>query len=125
LPEWQFQVDCVFSPYDLPYGLFSLTDFAPHFVVRSNKASPQFPEGSVAFQLRADHGVLRRGYLVDHKTWYAYTDITDNAPSRPSIYYNPHHPLDWVVGPIVPPWMILAFALGIAALLSFFGYQFR
>lgn len=56
LPQWEFKVDCVFSPYDLPYGLFSLTDFVPHFVVRSNKMSPRFPEGSVVFQLRADHG---------------------------------------------------------------------
>lgn len=60
LPQWEFKVDCVFSPYNLPYGLFSLTDFAPHFVVRSNKLSPGFPEGSVVFQLRADHGGVSR-----------------------------------------------------------------
>jgi hypothetical protein len=56
LPDWEFKTDCAFSPYELPYGLFGLTDFAPHFVVRSNKVSAGFPEGSVVFQLRADHG---------------------------------------------------------------------
>ena len=56
LPRWEFKADCVFSPCDLPYGLLSLTDFVPHFVVRSNKMSARFPEGSVIFQLRADHG---------------------------------------------------------------------
>ncbi|NUQ62227.1 MAG: hypothetical protein HUU20_07050 [Pirellulales bacterium] len=56
LPEWQFKADCIFSPYTLRYGLFSLTDFVPHFAVRSNKAGVRFPEGSVVFQLRADHG---------------------------------------------------------------------
>jgi hypothetical protein len=60
LPKWQFKTDCIFSPYHLSYGLFSLTDFVSHFVVRSNKMAPDFPEGSVVFQLRADHGGERR-----------------------------------------------------------------
>jgi len=56
LPELQFKVDCAFCPCDdLPYGLFSLTDFVPHFVVRSHKENSDYPEGSVVFQLRADH----------------------------------------------------------------------
>ena len=60
LPEWQFKADCAFTPYRLRYGLFGLTDFVPHFVVRSQKMSPGFPEGSVIFQLRTDHGGLPR-----------------------------------------------------------------
>ncbi len=61
LPQWEFRVDCAFSPYNnLRYGLFGLTDFVPHFVVRSQKTSSGCPEGSVIFQLRADHGGFRR-----------------------------------------------------------------
>ena len=59
LPDWEFKAECSFSPYNLPYCLFSLTDFAPHFVVRSHKASVGFPYGSVVFQLRSDHGGRR------------------------------------------------------------------
>jgi hypothetical protein len=58
--HWEFKVFCSFSPYKLPYCLFSLTDFVPHFVVRSDKISPNFPDGSVVFQLRSDHGGLPR-----------------------------------------------------------------
>jgi hypothetical protein len=60
LPKLTFETPCVFSPYNLPYCLFSLNDFVPHFNIRSNKESPDFPEGSVAFQLRADHGGQQR-----------------------------------------------------------------
>ena len=56
LVEWKFETDCVFSPYNLPYCLLALNDFVPHFLIRSNKESPEFPEGSVVFQLRVDHG---------------------------------------------------------------------
>ena len=49
LPQWEFKVDCVFSPYDLPYGLFSLTDFVPHFVVRSNKMNRAFRKARWSF----------------------------------------------------------------------------
>ncbi len=60
LPQWTFRTDCVFSPYNLPYCLFALSDFVPHFLIRSNKESPDFPDGSVVFQLRTDHGGKRR-----------------------------------------------------------------
>lgn len=60
LPRWKFRTECVFSPYNLPYCLLSLNDFVPHFLIRSNRESPEFPEGSVAFQLRGDHGGQRR-----------------------------------------------------------------
>ena len=60
LPQWEFKVDCAFSPCNLRYGLFGMTDFVPHFVVRSQRMSPGYPEGSVIFQLRADHGGVRR-----------------------------------------------------------------
>ena len=60
LGRWKFQTDCVFSPYNLRYCLFSLNDFVSNFTVRSNKESPDYPEGSVVFQLRIDHrGQLR------------------------------------------------------------------
>ena len=60
LTAWKFETNCVFSPYDLPYCLLSLNDFVPHFVIRSNKETPDYPEGSVVFQLRTDHGGKRR-----------------------------------------------------------------
>ena len=60
LPQWKFATQCVFSPYNLPYCLFSLNDFVQHFVLRSNKESADYPEGSVVFQLRVDHGGERR-----------------------------------------------------------------
>ncbi len=61
LSDWQFEVDCSFSPYaNLEYCLFSLNDFVPHFIVSSDKASARFPYGSVAFRLRHDHGGKRR-----------------------------------------------------------------
>ena len=60
LPRWKFQTDCVFSPYNLPYCLLALSDFVPHFLIRSNKETPDFPAGAVVFQLRADHGGKRR-----------------------------------------------------------------
>jgi hypothetical protein len=60
LPQWKFRTDCVFSPYTLPYCLLALSDFVPHFLIRSNKETPDFPAGSVVFQLRADHGGKRR-----------------------------------------------------------------
>ena len=56
LPKSKFQTHCVFSPYNLPYCLLSLSDFVPHFIIRSNKESTDFPDGSVVLQLRADHG---------------------------------------------------------------------
>ena len=56
LTAWKFETNCVFSPYDLPYCLLSLNDFVPHLVIRSNKETPDYPEGSVVFQLRTDHG---------------------------------------------------------------------
>ncbi len=60
LPEWKYRTDCVFTPYNLSCCLFALNDFVPHFLIRSNKESPEFPEGSVVFQLRVDHGGERR-----------------------------------------------------------------
>lgn len=60
LPEWTFRTDCVFSPYNLSCCLVALRDLVPHFLIRSNKESVEYPEGSVAFQLRADHGGERR-----------------------------------------------------------------
>jgi hypothetical protein len=60
LPQWTFRTDCVFSPYNLPYCLLALSDFVPHFLIRSNKESTDFPDGSVVFQLRTDHGGKRR-----------------------------------------------------------------
>lgn len=61
LSQWMFETPCVFSPYNLPYCLFSLNDLVPHFVTRSNKESSNFPDGLVVFQLRADHGGQPRG----------------------------------------------------------------
>jgi len=60
LSRWKFRTDCVFSPYNLPYCLLALNDFVPHFLIRSNKESSEYPDGSVVFQLRADHGGSRR-----------------------------------------------------------------
>lgn len=60
LAEWKFRTDCVFSPYNLHCCLLALRDLVPHFLVRSNKESAQYPEGSVVFQLRVDHAGQRR-----------------------------------------------------------------
>jgi hypothetical protein len=60
LPAWKFATDCVFTPYNLPYCLFALNDFVPQFLIRSSKETPDYPEGSVLFQLRGDHSGKRR-----------------------------------------------------------------
>lgn len=45
---------------DLKRFVYRFNDFIPHFVIRSNKESNDYPDGSVVFQLRSDHGGERR-----------------------------------------------------------------
>jgi hypothetical protein len=59
-PRLMFRTDCLFSPGIDHRGLFSLNDLVPHFLVRSKKATSQYPHGFVVLQLRKDHqGVVR------------------------------------------------------------------
>ena len=55
LPQVQFESLCSFSPYPLKRSLLSLTDIVPNFIIRSDRAGPGFPHGSVVFRLRRDH----------------------------------------------------------------------
>jgi hypothetical protein len=66
-------------------------------------------------------------YTVAGKTYRASKDFDeeDERPRQMLIHYNPRYPAENFVGPIAPPWVVLVFAFGIAAFLSFVGFQFR
>ena len=55
LPHLQFESLCSFSPYPLKRSLLSLTDIVPNFLIRSDRATPAYPHGSVQFRIRRDH----------------------------------------------------------------------
>jgi hypothetical protein len=69
----------------------------------------------------------RYAYVVDGKTYEAYEnfDEGEQPPYQVQVHYNPQKPAEYLVGSIAPPWVVLLFACGIAAFLSFVGYQFR
>ncbi len=64
-------------------------------------------------------------YVVDGHVYFTGEFHAEDVPSYAPIYYNPRQPAECVVGPITSPWMILLFALGVGAFLTFVGYQFR
>lgn len=66
-------------------------------------------------------------YMVKEKEYHAYAKVAHaaEAPRRVVIYYDPNNPNTNIIGAIAPPWMIAVFAVLVAALLSFIGYQFR
>jgi hypothetical protein len=74
------------------------------------------------FSIRATYA-----YVVAGKIYNASMDFDEGATplTRVAIHYNSQEPAKHVVGSIAPPWVVLLFAFGIAAFLSFVGYQFR
>jgi len=64
-------------------------------------------------------------YLVDGKKYRIAIESYDQPPLCIPIYYDPHYPADHVVGPLMPPWLILVFAACAGAFLCFVGRQFR
>ena len=58
-----------------------------------------------------------------------YPAVLSGGPGPPpqhvTVYYDPQYPQTYTFGPIMPPWLIMLFACGIAAFLCFVGYQFR
>jgi len=60
LPQLWFQSHCLFSPYPLKRCLLSLNEIVPHFLVRSERATPAYPDGSIVLRLRKDHGGKQR-----------------------------------------------------------------
>jgi hypothetical protein len=82
----------------------------------------------------SEHPATALGRLVDH-SYYTYTVGGETydaaagnaryAPVTVTIHYDPHNPEKHIVGNIAPPWVVLAFAFGLAAFLAFVGYQFR
>jgi hypothetical protein len=70
---------------------------------------------------------VRYAYVVAGKTCDAYMEVDEGQepPDQVPIHYDPHDPAEHVVGSIAPPWVVMLFAGGIAAFLSFVGYQFR
>jgi hypothetical protein len=68
----------------------------------------------------------RYAYVVDRKVYCAVVnDMNDVPADHVPIHFDPHHPADHVVGPIAPPWVVLAYAFGVGAFMMFVGYQFR
>jgi len=68
---------------------------------------------------------VQYAYVVDAHLYHAQVDDAEGDIYHVPIHYDPHNPAQHVVGSIAPPWVVLIFAVGIAAFLSFVGYQFR
>lgn len=68
---------------------------------------------------------LRYGFFVDGKTYYA-VDQNGNVHDRHvPIHYDPNHPEQNVVGPIIRPRTILVSTWGIGAILLLVGFGYR
>lgn len=63
-------------------------------------------------------------YVVDGKVYQATVERATTLSRSVVIHYDPNRPRNHVVGPLMPPWLILAVSLGSAAIFAFVGYQF-
>ncbi len=64
-------------------------------------------------------------YFVGHKKYFTGITNARNTPFHAPIYYDPGNPAEGIVGPIAPPWVIVAFSIAVGLFLSFVGCQFR
>jgi len=68
---------------------------------------------------------LRYAYVVGGTEYRAEVKNRDRVVDRVTIHYDPAHPADCLVGPLVPPWLSLVFGGLLGAGLLFVAYRFR
>ena len=75
--------------------------------------------------VRMSRVAVRYAYVVDGRVYHAWVQDAEGDVSHTIIHYDPQKPAECIAGSIAPPWVVLLFAFGIAAFLSFVGHQFR
>jgi len=68
---------------------------------------------------------LRYSYVVGGRQYRTNVKNRDEVAEQATIHYDPAHPADCLVGPIMPPWVSLAFGGLLGAGLLFVAYRFR
>ena len=68
---------------------------------------------------------LRYAYVVGDREYRAEVKKRDRVEDRVTIHYDPAHPADCLVGPLVPPWLSLVFGGLLGGGLLFVAYRFR